>query len=32
MGVERFYMWLGQHDDIRDYQIFVRENGATILP
>lgn len=32
LGVERFFMWLMRHDDIRDFQLFVRENGVTILP
>ena len=32
LGVERFMMWLTQHDDIRDFQILVRENGRTIHP
>ncbi|GHJ45903.1 hypothetical protein Cs7R123_32450 [Catellatospora sp. TT07R-123] len=32
LGVERFFMWLLQHDDIRDLQLLPRENGRTILP
>ena len=32
MGTERFLMWLIGHDDIRDFQIFVRENGRDIVP
>lgn len=32
LGIERFLMWLLQHDDIRDMQIFPRENGRQISP
>jgi asparaginyl-tRNA synthetase len=32
LGVERFFMWLLQVADIRDFPVFVRENGVTILP
>lgn len=32
MGSERFLMWLTDQDDIRDFQIFVRENGRDIVP
>lgn len=32
LGVERFFMWLTGHDDIRDMQIFPRENGRAITP
>jgi asparaginyl-tRNA synthetase len=32
LGIERFLMWLLGHDDIRDMQIFLRENGRHIAP
>lgn len=32
MGIERFLMWLLRHDDIRDMQIFPRQNGRDIVP
>ncbi|MFF4139495.1 asparagine synthetase A [Streptomyces mirabilis] len=32
MGVERFLMWLLDHDDIRDLQLVPRENGKNIVP
>lgn len=32
MGVERFILWLIQHDDIRDIQVIPRFNGITINP
>jgi asparaginyl-tRNA synthetase len=32
MGVERFLMWLLDHDDIRDMQLVPRENGKNIVP
>jgi asparaginyl-tRNA synthetase len=32
LGVERLFMWLLDHDDIRDLALFPRENGRTILP
>ncbi|MFD8248509.1 asparagine synthetase A [Nocardia sp. NPDC059691] len=32
MGVERFLMWLVRQDDIRDFQIFVRDHGVDVLP
>ncbi|MFE2647433.1 asparagine synthetase A [Streptomyces nigra] len=32
MGVERFLMWLLNHDDIRDMQLVPRENGKNIVP
>jgi len=32
LGIERFLLWLLNHDDIRDVQLFARENGRAILP
>ncbi|MGC4768473.1 asparagine synthetase A [Micromonospora sp. DT44] len=32
LGVERLLMWVTQQTDIRDFQVFVRENGVAILP
>ena len=32
MGLERYLLWLFQHDDIRDFPLLHRENGAVILP
>jgi aspartyl/asparaginyl-tRNA synthetase len=32
MGVERFILWLVEHDDIRDCQILPRLNGLNIIP
>ncbi|WP_323373836.1 amino acid--tRNA ligase-related protein [Plantactinospora alkalitolerans] len=32
LGVERFFMWLLRHDDIRDMQLLPRENGKAINP
>lgn len=32
MGVERYFMWLLRADDIRDFQVFPRENGRNIVP
>lgn len=32
MGVERFFLWLLRHDDIRDLMILVRANGVDIVP
>lgn len=32
MGVERYLMWLLRQDDIRDFQIFLRDNGKDLLP
>lgn len=32
MGVERFFMWLLRHDDIRDLQMLIRVNGQQINP
>ena len=32
LGIERFLMWLFQHDDIRDMQLLPRENGKNIVP
>ncbi|WP_413664195.1 amino acid--tRNA ligase-related protein [Microbulbifer sp. CNSA002] len=32
MGVERFLMWVLQHDDIRDLQILPRRNGFELSP
>lgn len=32
LGVERFLMWLLQQDDIRDFQLLLRENGRDIVP
>lgn len=32
MGVERFILWLLNHDDIRDCQIVPRFNGVNVLP
>lgn len=32
MGVERYLMWLLQHNDIRDMQICLRYNGFDMIP
>jgi asparaginase like protein 1-like protein len=32
MGIERFFLWLLQHDDIRDMQLIPRENGQQYNP
>ncbi len=32
MGIERYLMWLLQHNDIRDMQICLRYNGLTMIP
>lgn len=32
MGIERFLMWVLDHDDIRDLQLLPRDNGRTIVP
>jgi aspartyl/asparaginyl-tRNA synthetase len=32
MGVERYLMWLLRQDDIRDFQIFLRDTGKNLLP
>ncbi|MBE1489509.1 amino acid--tRNA ligase-related protein [Plantactinospora soyae] len=32
LGVERFLMWLTGNADIRDFAIFLRENGSNIVP
>ncbi|MEV7211965.1 asparagine synthetase A [Kitasatospora cineracea] len=32
MGVERFLMWVLDHDDIRDLQLLPRRNGHNIVP
>lgn len=32
LGVERLFMWLLRQDDIRDFQIFPRDNGRNIVP
>lgn len=32
LGVERFLLWVTQHDDIRDLALLLRFNGSTILP
>lgn len=32
MGVERFFMWILKHDDIRDLQILPRFNGVICNP
>ncbi len=32
LGVERFILWLFNHDDIRDCQILMRFNGMDIVP
>lgn len=32
MGIERFILWLLQHDDIRDCQILPRFNGESCMP
>ncbi len=32
MGVERFLLWVLNHDDIRDLQILPRFNGISIVP
>ena len=32
MGVERFLLWLLDHNDVRDMMMLVRSNGVSILP
>lgn len=32
MGVERFLLWLLQHNDIRDVMLLARANGMNIVP
>lgn len=32
LGVERWFMWLLQHDDIRDLQLVPRLNGIALTP
>lgn len=32
MGIERYLMWLLQHNDIRDMQICLRYNGIDMIP
>lgn len=32
MGVERYFLWLLQHDDIRDLQLMLRANGQNLHP
>lgn len=32
LGVERFFMWMLRHDDIRDMQLVPREMGKQITP
>lgn len=32
MGIERFILWVLQHDDIRDCQLVPRVNGVNIIP
>jgi asparaginyl-tRNA synthetase len=32
LGIERYLMWLLQHDDIRDMQLLPRFNGVDIVP
>ncbi len=32
MGVERFLLWLLQHNDIRDVMLLARANGVNIVP
>ncbi|WP_123995712.1 asparagine synthetase A [Streptomyces sp. Ag109_G2-6] len=32
MGLERFFMWLLNHDDIRDMQLLPRAHGFNIVP
>jgi aspartyl/asparaginyl-tRNA synthetase len=32
MGIERFLLWVLQHDDIRNLQILPRINGMATLP
>ncbi|WP_316771652.1 asparagine synthetase A [Streptomyces sasae] len=32
LGIERFLMWLLDHDDIRDLQLLPRRNGHNIVP
>ncbi|MEV7676224.1 amino acid--tRNA ligase-related protein [Streptomyces sp. NPDC088752] len=32
LGVERFLLWVTQHDDIRDLALLLRFNGVDILP
>ncbi|MFD7717084.1 asparagine synthetase A [Streptomyces sp. NPDC059814] len=32
LGIERFLMWLLDHEDIRDMQLLPRRNGHTIVP
>lgn len=32
MGLERYLLWLCQHDDIRDMPLLYRENGVRVIP
>lgn len=32
LGVDRFLMWVTGHDDIRDLQLLVRDNGVAHVP
>lgn len=32
LGVERFLMWVMRHEDIRDLQFLLRDNGRTYVP
>ncbi|MFE7271833.1 amino acid--tRNA ligase-related protein [Streptomyces sp. NPDC057623] len=32
LGIERFLMWVLDHDDIRDLQVLPRRNGHNIVP
>jgi asparaginyl-tRNA synthetase len=32
MGIERFLMWVLNHNDIRDFQLVPRENGVDFIP
>lgn len=32
MGVERFFMWVLRHDDVRDLQLLERANGVLTTP
>lgn len=32
MGLERYLLWLLQHDDIRDIPLLYRENGVSVVP
>ncbi|NEC87723.1 asparagine synthetase A [Streptomyces sp. SID12501] len=32
LGIERFLMWVLDHDDIRDFQLLPRRNGHNIVP